>query len=239
MKTLSGGVIGSKTVKIHPQVFIGTIQSTAHCGVSAIHKRAVDGVLTLNSLGIEGDEQAETRFHGGPDRALCHYPQEHYEFWRQRYPQLEDLFLPSAFGENLSTQGMTEENVFIGDIYAWGDARIQVTQPRSPCYKLNGLTGVENFAQVMQDEGRCGWLYRVIKGGSVGADTPLKLLSRNSDVSMQEAIMIAFHAPYDEELYRRLLSAAGLSASWSLTMQNRLEHHKIEEFSHRLFGRRG
>ncbi|MTC60477.1 6-N-hydroxylaminopurine resistance protein [Providencia rustigianii] len=224
-------------MQIYPQVFIGSVQETQHCGVSAIHKRGVDDVLMLGSLGIEGDEQAEKRYHGGPDRALCHYPQEHYVFWLHRYPELEDLFAPCAFGENLSTLGMTEESVFIGDIYSWGDARIQVTQPRSPCYKLNGLTGIDNFAQVMQDEGRCGWLYRVIKGGKVGSNMPMKLLSRNSDVSVQEAVMIAFHAPYDEELYQRLLSAAGLSASWSLTMQNRLDNHKIEEFHHRLFGK--
>ncbi|HEF8773321.1 6-hydroxyaminopurine reductase [Providencia manganoxydans] len=224
---------------IHPQVYIGQVQSTRACGNSAIHKRQVDGLLSLGQLGLEGDEQAEKRFHGGPDRALCHYPAEHYQFWVNAYPELEALFVPPAFGENISTQGMTEQNVFIGDIYAWGDARIQVTQPRSPCYKLNGLTGIENFAQMMQENGRCGWLYRVVKTGSVSATTPIKLLSRNSDVSVQEAIMIAFHAPFDEELYHRLLATAGLSASWSLTMQNRLEHRRIEEFSHRLFGKRG
>lgn len=222
-----------------PQVFIGKVQETQSCGQSAIHKQAADGLLALGQLGLEGDEQAEKRFHGGPDRALCHYPREHYHYWLNAYPELEDLFVASAFGENISTQGMTEENVFIGDIFAWGNARIQVTQPRSPCYKLNGLTGIENFAQLMQECGCCGWLYRVIKTGNVSENEPLTLLSRNSDVSVQEAIMIAFHAPYDEQLYQRLLSAAGLSASWSLTMQNRLEHHQIEEFSHRLFGKRG
>ncbi|WP_272656535.1 MULTISPECIES: 6-hydroxyaminopurine reductase [unclassified Providencia] len=222
-----------------PQVFIGKVQETQSCGQSANHKQAADGLLALGQLGLEGDEQAEKRFHGGPDRALCHYPREHYHYWLNAYPELEDLFVASAFGENISTQGMTEENVFIGDIFAWGNARIQVTQPRSPCYKLNGLTGIENFAQLMQERGCCGWLYRVIKTGNVSENEPLTLLSRNSDVSVQEAIMIAFHAPYDEQLYQRLLSAAGLSASWSLTMQNRLEHHQIEEFSHRLFGKRG
>ncbi|MBN4866106.1 MULTISPECIES: 6-hydroxyaminopurine reductase [Providencia] len=221
-----------------PQVFIGKVQATQSCGRSAIHKHAVDGLLALGQLGLEGDEQAETRFHGGPDRALCHYPRDHYEFWLNAYPEQDDLFMASTFGENISTMGMTEENVFIGDIYAWGDARIQVTQPRSPCYKLNSLTGVENFAQIMQDNGRCGWLYRVIKTGNVSANSPITLLSCNSEVSVQEAIMIAFHAPYDEQLYHRLLSAAGLSASWSLTMQNRLDNHRIEEFSHRLFGKR-
>ncbi|TOL45030.1 MOSC domain-containing protein, partial [Vibrio parahaemolyticus] len=81
-------------------------------------KQAADGLLALGQLGLEGDEQAEKRFHGGPDRALCHYPREHYHYWLNAYPELEDLFVASAFGENISTQGMTEENVFIGDIFA-------------------------------------------------------------------------------------------------------------------------
>lgn len=93
-------------------------------------------------------------FHGGPDPcALCHYPQEHYHYWSEQFPQLADLFNAPAFGENISTTGLTEEeNVFIGDIYQWGDA-IQVTQPRYPCYKLNTVTDINDFSQLMQDSG--------------------------------------------------------------------------------------
>ncbi|MCP5650833.1 MOSC domain-containing protein, partial [Klebsiella pneumoniae] len=82
---------------------------------------------------------------------------------------------------------MTEETVFIGDIYQWGSAVIQVTQPRSPCYKLNPLTDVSDFALVMQDCGRTGWLYRVVRKGDVSSDQPLKLLTRTSAVSVREA----------------------------------------------------
>ncbi|MBD2784517.1 6-N-hydroxylaminopurine resistance protein [Xenorhabdus sp. DI] len=220
----------------YPQVYRGKILSSETLGFSAINKLVVNGRLQLTSLGLEGDEQAETRFHGGPDRALCHYPREHYLFWWRQFPELTELFASPLFGENISTEGLTEDNVYIGDIFQWGEALIQVTQPRSPCYKLNLVTNISDFAAMMQNNGRCGWLYRVISSGLVSAGEPIKLLSRNSDVSVKEALSIAFHNPFDEELYRRLMGAAGLSASWYLTMQKRILYGKIEDFNRRLFG---
>ncbi|EKK5376716.1 6-hydroxyaminopurine reductase [Morganella morganii] len=219
-----------------PLVFTGPVRDTARCGRSAIEKRQTEGVLQLSATGLAGDEQAEKAFHGGPDRALCHYPREHYDYWKMMYPEIEDRFVAPFFGENISTLGMTEDTVFIGDIYQWGGAVIQITQPRSPCYKLNPLTDVSNFALVMQDSGRTGWLYRVIGKGEVSGLHPLKLLTRTSAVSVREAVAIAFHLPFDETEYRRLLHAPGLSASWTLTMQRRLTSGKIEDFNRRLFG---
>lgn len=219
-----------------PLVFTGPVRDTARCGRSAIEKRQTEGVLKLDATGLAGDEQAEKAFHGGPDRALCHYPREHYDYWKMMYPEIEDRFVAPFFGENISTLGMTEDTVFIGDIYQWGGAVIQITQPRSPCYKLNPLTDVSDFALVMQDSGRTGWLYRVIGKGEVSGLHPLKLLTRTSAVSVREAVAIAFHLPFDETEYRRLLHAPGLSASWTLTMQRRLTSGKIEDFNRRLFG---
>ncbi|CDL82760.1 6-hydroxyaminopurine reductase [Xenorhabdus szentirmaii] len=219
----------------YPQVYRGKTIFSEKLGASAIHKLLVNGRLQLTSLGLEGDEQRE-HFHGGPDRALCHYPMEHYLFWKRQLPELTELFSPPFFGENISTEGMTEENVHIGDIFQWGETLIQITQPRSPCYKLNLITGISDFAAMMQNNGCCGWLYRVISPGFVSTAEPIKLLSRNSDISVKEAISIAFHSPFDEEQYRYLMGAAGLSASWSLTMQKRLLLGRIEDFNRRLFG---
>ncbi|CEE91204.1 conserved hypothetical protein [Xenorhabdus nematophila str. Anatoliense] len=217
------------------QVYRGKIISSEKWGPSAVNKLLVNGRLQLTSLGLEGDEQAEG-FHGGPDRALCHCPREHYLFWKRQFPELMETFVSPLFGENLSTEGMTEDNVYIGDIFQWGEALIQITQPRSPCYKLNLITGISDFSAMMQNNGCCGWLYRVISAGFVSTGEPIKLLSRNSDVSVTEAISIAFHSPFDEEQYRRLMGVAGLSASWNLTMQKRITHGKIEDFNRRLFG---
>ncbi|HEY3986556.1 6-hydroxyaminopurine reductase [Cedecea sp.] len=219
------------------QVYAGQIRDYEGSRPSAIAKIQVDGELRLTELGLEGDEQAEKVIHGGPDRALCHYPREHYQHWAQIFPDKAELFSAPAFGENLSTAGMTEKNVYMGDIYRWGEALIQVTQPRSPCFKLNYHFGVEDMAARMQEAGYCGWLYRVILAGNVSADAPLELASRVSDVTVAEAIAIAWHMPFDDSQYHRLLSAAGLSVSWSRTMQRRRISGKIEDNSRRLFGK--
>lgn len=221
----------------YPQVFIGAIQEHEEMRPTALIKRAVEGRILLTPLGLEGDEQAETRVHGGPDRALCHFPREHYAHLRQAFPERCEHFQPPGFGENISTLGLTEQNVFIGDIFRWGEALIQVTQPRSPCYKINIHMGVAQLSHHLQQSGRCGWLYRVLSPGYVGEAQPLALLTRNSDISVEEAIAIAFHLPYDEEQYRRLLGAAGLAASWSLKLQARLETRRIEDFGPRLDGK--
>lgn len=218
-------------------VFVGKVRDYDGSRPSAIGKIQVDGELTLGDLGLEGDEQAEKKIHGGPDRALCHYPREHYAHWARELPQQADLFCAPAFGENLSTEGLTEKNVYIGDIFRWGEALIQVTQPRSPCFKLNYHFAVSDMAQLMQNSGKTGWLYRVVAGGQVSSDAPLTLVSRLSDVSVHEAGAIAWQMPFDDEQYHRLLSAAGLSVSWSRTMQKRRLSGKIENNSRRLWGK--
>lgn len=219
------------------QVYVGKVRDFPGSRPSAIEKFQVDGELMLTSGGLDGDSQAEKTIHGGVDRALCQYPREHYAEWRREFPEQAEFFSAPAFGENLSTEGMTERNVFIGDIYRWGEALIQVTQPRSPCYKLNYHSGISDLSQLMQDSGRVGWLYRVITGGTVSADAPLELASRLSDVSVYDAAAIAWHLPFDDDEYYRLLSAAGLAVSWTKTMQKRRISGKIEDFSRRLFGK--
>ena len=148
-------------------VFVGKIRDYAGSRPSAIGKIQVDGELQLGDLGLNGDQQAEKKIHGGPDRALCHYPREHYADWIRDFPQQAERFCAPAFGENLSTTGLTEQNVYIGDIFRWGEALIQVTQPRSPCFKLNFHFAINDMAQLMQNSGKTGWLYRVIAGGQV------------------------------------------------------------------------
>ncbi|ASG56499.1 MAG TPA: 6-N-hydroxylaminopurine resistance protein [Salmonella bongori] len=218
------------------EVFTGNIQDYVGSRPSAIAKVQVDGELMLTALGLESDEQAEKKIHGGPDRALCHYPREHYLYWAREFPALAERFVAPAFGENLSTDGLTEQNVFIGDIFRWGEALIQVTQPRSPCFKLNYHFAISDMASQMQNMGKTGWLYSVIAPGKVSTDAPLELVSRLSDVSVQEAIAIAWHMPFDDEQYHRLLSAAGLSKSWTRTMQKRRLSGKIENNARRLWG---
>ncbi len=219
------------------EIYIGQVRDYPGSRPSAIGKVQVEGALTLTDLGLQGDQQAEKTIHGGPDRALCHYPREHYARWALDCPEQAERFVAPAFGENLSTVGLTEENVFIGDIFRWGEALIQVTQPRSPCFKVNFHFGISDLALLMQQTTRTGWLYRVIQGGNVSADTPLELASRTSDISVHDAAVIAWHMPFDDDQYHRLLSASGLSVSWTRTLQKRRLSGSIEDFSRRLWGK--
>ncbi|WP_313124936.1 6-hydroxyaminopurine reductase [Pseudescherichia sp.] len=219
-------------------VFTGKVRNYEGSRPSAIAKVQVNGELALTELGLAGDEQAEKKIHGGPDRALCHYPREHYREWASAFPEQAERFVAPAFGENLSTEGLTEQNVYIGDIFHWGEALIQVTQPRSPCFKVNYHFAIHDLSSLMQESGPTGWLYRVIAPGNVSGDAPFELVSRCSDVSVYEAAAIAWHLPFDDEQYHRLLSAAGLSVSWARTMQKRRLSGKIESFAPRLWGRK-
>lgn len=201
---------------------------------SAIDKYKMHAPQMLTKLGFIDDEQADHRFHGGIDRAVCHYPAEHYDYWQVRYPE-SNRFIFTAFGENLSTRGLTEENAFMGDIYQLGDAIIQITQPRSPCYKLNYHLAIPDISQKLQETTYCGWLYRVIVEGEVAPNDSLKLLSRTSALSVKRAIEIAFLEAFNEENTLALLSCAGLSSSWTKTMQTRLLTQRVESFERRLF----
>tara|TARA_Y100001949_G_scaffold176520_1_gene190034 strand:- start:10424 stop:11101 length:678 start_codon:yes stop_codon:yes gene_type:complete len=141
---------------------------------SAIDKQLAMGEVWLNLKGLQGDRVADHRFHGGPDRSLCHYPAEHYSHWRKLYPQLSAIG-PAAYGENLSTLGLDERQVCIGDRFRWGDAVIEVSQPRSPCSNLDRRHSVRGLARHMAKSGRTGWLYRTLEPGAIelGADLHL------------------------------------------------------------------
>jgi MOSC domain-containing protein YiiM len=145
---------------------------------SAIHKQPVSGLLDVTKWGLAGDEQADARHHGGHDKALHHYPREHYPAWRRDLPQQAGLFVPGGFGENLSTLSLDESMVCVGDVFEFGTALIQVSQGRRPCWKLNARFGVADMVQRVQELGRTGWYYRVLRPGQVAAGDHLRLVDR-------------------------------------------------------------
>jgi MOSC domain-containing protein YiiM len=144
---------------------------------SAIDKQLAQEAVWLGTDGLHGDRVADRRFHGGPDRSLCQYPAEHYPHWRRLYPHLQQLG-PAAFGENLSTTGIDEHQVCIGDRFRWGDALIEVSQPRSPCANLDRRHAARGLAKQLARSGRTGWLYRTIEPGEIAICTPLHLVER-------------------------------------------------------------
>ncbi|HEY8491124.1 MAG TPA: MOSC domain-containing protein [Dehalococcoidia bacterium] len=143
---------------------------------SAIFKESVAGPVRLGRTNLEGDRQADGKNHGGPDKAVLLYAAAHYPAWR------EELGLPSfpygAFGENFTVAGLTEETVCIGDVYAVGQAVVQVSQPRQPCWKLAYRWRIKDLTARVERTGRTGWYARVLREGRVQAGDALTLLER-------------------------------------------------------------
>lgn len=134
---------------------------------TAFFKEPVRGAIPLGRLGFEGDGQADPRFHGGPEKAIYLYPFEHYDTWARALSRAD--LSPGAFGENLTTEGLLETEVRIGDVFAVGTATLRVTQPRTPCAKLGLRMGSMQFVRVFAAAGRPGFYLGVVQEGHVGA----------------------------------------------------------------------
>lgn len=192
--------------------------------LSAIVKTSIITPLKLGELGLEGDEVADRRFHGGPEQALHQYPAEHYAVWAKLFPEIAALLVPGSIGENISAPGMTEDNVCIGDVFRWGDAEIQVSQPRMPCVKIDARFGVEGLTRAVMQSGHAGWYYRVLRAGAVAAGLWLELADR-----MQGAVSLAefwatqhAHRPAVEQLLK-IADAPGLTEKWRAKFRQRAQ----------------
>lgn len=145
---------------------------------SAIGKEPVAGQIRVHRLGLAGDEQADLTVHGGPDKVIHHYPHDHYGFWRDALGDHPLLQRFGAFGENISTEGPTEETVCIGDRWRLGTALVEISQGRQPCWKLDHHFGGLPVNARMVKARRAGWYYRVLEEGEVATGDTLALLDR-------------------------------------------------------------
>lgn len=204
--------------------------------MSAIDKRPLDGTVAIGELGLAGDEQGDRRVHGGPDKAVHHYPFDHYATWRAELGPLPLLESPGAFGENLSTRGLTEADVCLGDRFELGTALLEVSQGRQPCWKLNDRFGVPRMARLVQDTGRTGWYYRVLQPGGARAGDTLRLAARpHPDWPLRRLTRL---------LAERVLDPAQLSAaldlplvpSWRKLIERRLASRQVEDWVRRIDG---
>ncbi len=191
--------------------------------------------LVVGYSSVEGDAQSDPKHHGGVDRVLHHFPREHYGQYR-RWDMMSGFKDAPAMGENISTVGLDETMVNIGDVVAIGEVIVQVTQPRSPCFKLNHQFGHPEFALAMQTSGLCGWFYRILTPGVINLSGGISLVERHSDISVRQAMDIYFAAEFDAAGYDRLVSCEGLAYSWMTSLQRRLQSKKIEPWQVRLFG---
>ena len=146
--------------------------------VSGIWKTPVSGRVRLDRVNLDGDGQADLKNHGGPDKAVCCYAAEHYSAWREMIGLSETEFPYGAFGENWTLTGLTERVVCIGDVYDVGTARVQVSQPRMPCWKLGRRWELPSLPLEVRQTGRTGYYLRVLEPGDVAAGDGMALAER-------------------------------------------------------------
>ncbi|MDC2864773.1 MOSC domain-containing protein [Bacillus sp. BP-3] len=188
---------------------------------TGLFKKSVNKPLHLSTLNFEGDGQADLKHHGGKDKAVCIYAIEHYPYWEQELTQQ----LPyGAFGENLTVTGLLESDVCIGDIYKIGEALVQVTQPRQPCYKLSYRYDLKDFPLLVQNTGFTGFYVRVLTEGTVSPSDEIKLIEQNKHrITIAFANEIMHHDKQNIEGIQRILAVDSLSGSWRNTFKKRLE----------------
>lgn len=183
--------------------------------ISGICKETVEEAF-LSKEGFHGDGVADLRFHGGPDRAVCVYPYEHYTQWKEEFGE---ILPPSAFGENLTVSNMLEAEVHIGDIYRIGDAVIQVTQSRIPCSTITKRTNLPLLLKRMVETGYTGYLCRVLEEGIVKQDSEITLLERDTDqVSVLFSNQIYFHHSKDLEAVKQIVEVPALASEWKKSL---------------------
>lgn len=192
---------------------------------SGIFKQPASAPLKLGKNGLEGDEQADLVNHGGPDKAVCAYVHEHYSHWER----VLDRSLPmGAFGENFTVQGLSEADVHIGDVFTVGTAKLQVSQPRIPCWKLAMKWGLDELPALVTQTGATGFYFRVLEPGEVAAGE-LALVERHpAAMSVKEANRIMHEDKRDAAGIRRLLAVDALAESWRGTLEKRLAKLEAE-----------
>lgn len=161
-------------------IFLGNVQDRWQGKpTSAIQKNRVPGYQTITSTGFAEDVQADLTVHSGEEKAIHHYARDHYAAWQHEGHMVAGME-PAAFGENITTIGLTEENLCIGDILGLGTAKVQISQGRQPCWKLGLHTGNDKMPYLFQKTGRTGWYYRVLEVGVVAAGNRITLVERRN-----------------------------------------------------------
>lgn len=202
---------------------------------SAIHKHSVTGPIRVHRTNMAGDAQADLVNHGGPDKALLVYSADHAVDWRRELPRLD--VSPGAFGENLTVAGLDERSVCIGDVYRFGGVLAQVSQPRSPCWKLARRHRQLDLAARVDRNGRSGWYLRVLEEGDMCPSDELALLERLHPmwtVARTASAMRDRHASRD--LIEELSQLTALSAGWRQRLVRRLENEQLDDPLARLVG---
>lgn len=218
------------------QIRIGKVAPLGPNGVpSGIDKHPQDGPVRVGPLGLLGDEQADLRHHGGPNKAIHAYAMSHYPTWIAEYPGHAARLGPGGFGENLVVQGASEAEICLGDHWQIGDTLLEVSQGRQPCWKLNLRFGIADMAYRVQMTGRTGWYFRVIQGGAISAGDQANLVYRpNPDWSLARISGLLYHDRLNLVDLAEFAALAGLPESWQRLAQARLGSGRVEDWSRRI-----
>ncbi|MFJ1512512.1 MOSC domain-containing protein [Cellulosimicrobium funkei] len=205
------------------EVRTGGVGTVAHRGrevPTAFRKQPRVDPVAVGAEGLEGDAQADRRVHGGPEKAVCVYPVEHYAAWRD---QLGVDLPPGAFGENLLTRGLTEDDLLLGDVLALGATTLQVSMPRRPCYKLAAVHGLVDLPDRVQASGRTGWYLRVLTPGTVRAGATAVVVDRPDRSATVREVNRVMNLDRDDLAAAAALAALPtLPARWRDTLARRL-----------------
>ncbi|MBA2176436.1 MOSC domain-containing protein [Halobacillus locisalis] len=189
---------------------------------SAYRKASVSEPTFLTFYNFEGDEQADKKNHGGRDKAVCLYPAQHYRHWEAHYDQ---AFSHPAFGENLTVDGIRESEACIGDIYRLGDALLQISEPRKPCYIIARTHGIDDFPAQVTKVGYTGFYLRVLQEGRVTAGDDLTLVERHPDeVTVEDVNEVRYHDRDNEEKLTRIINVDALASGLKETLQKRIKN---------------
>jgi MOSC domain-containing protein YiiM len=189
---------------------------------TGIFKDPVEGRVRVRALNLAGDEQADLAVHGGPSKAVYVYPSEHYEFWRKELPQTT---LPwGMFGENVTSEGLLENDLNVGDRMCVGSAEFMVTEPRLPCYKLSVKFGRDDIVKRFLKSRRTGFYCAVLREGEIGAGDAIHSLNR-ADHGVRVADITRLYAfdRNDTAAMRRALEIKSLPESWRSFFRERIE----------------
>lgn len=223
-------------VSLSLEVFAGAVAPLeSDPRLSGIDKRPLAGPWIITATGLVGDAQADLKVHGGPEKAIHHYPREHYAAWQAEIGPHPLLAQGGAFGENLSTFGCTEASIAIGDTLRFGSAVLQVSQGRQPCWKLNARFGRTDMAFAVQKTGRAGWYYRVLEPGQAEPGDALHLVDRpHADWPLTRLTRLLYRDTMALDELAEMAELPILAEGWRKLARRRIEAGRIEDWSGRL-----
>ncbi|HCM0881600.1 TPA: MOSC domain-containing protein [Vibrio parahaemolyticus] len=225
-----------KKIGVVKAVLAGKTVHYAHGAQSAINKQVQPERQHATELGFTSDEQGDPRFHGGIQKALHIYPSEHYPIWQQELGERTIFQSAGGFGENISSEGVTESTICLKDKIRIGSTLLEVSQGRMPCWKLNVRFAQHDMARRLQDTLRTGWYFRVLEEGDIGAGDEIILCERPYPEWPLARIMGAvFTGCLDREELTKL-SELPLVESWGKLVERRLETGEVEDWEMRLIG---